>query len=81
MDTLYRIAGYLRLSKEDGDTEESNSITSQRSIIENKINELGNEFELVDFYIDDGYTGLNTNRPSFQRMLQDIECQIYFYIR
>ncbi len=73
MDTLYRIAGYLRLSKEDGDTEESNSITSQRSIIENKINELGNEFELVDFYIDDGYTGLNTNRPSFQRMLQDIE--------
>ena len=73
MDKLYRIAGYLRLSKEDGDTEESNSITSQRSIIENKINELGNEFKLVEFYIDDGYTGLNTNRPSFQRMLVDIE--------
>lgn len=34
MDKLYRIAGYLRLSKEDGDTEESNSIMSQRSIVE-----------------------------------------------
>ena len=69
----YKVAGYLRLSTEDGDKEVSDSIVSQRSIIENKINELGNEFELVDFYIDDGYTGLNTNRPSFQRMLQDIE--------
>ncbi len=69
----YKVAGYLRLSAEDGDKEVSDSIVSQRSIIENKIKELGNNFELVDFYVDDGYTGLNTNRPSFQRMLQDIE--------
>ncbi|MBP3707247.1 MAG: recombinase family protein [Clostridia bacterium] len=69
----YKVAGYLRLSTEDGDKEVSDSIISQRSIIENKIKELGEDFELVDFYIDDGYTGLNTNRPSFQRMLQDVE--------
>jgi len=69
----YKVAGYLRLSTEDGDKDVSDSIVSQRSIIENKIKELGNDFELVDFYIDDGYTGLNTNRPSFQRMLGDIE--------
>lgn len=69
----YKVAGYLRLSTEDGDKEVSDSIISQKSIIENKIKELGNEFELVDYYIDDGYTGLNTNRPSFQRMLKDIE--------
>lgn len=69
----YKVAGYLRLSTEDGDKEVSDSIVSQKSIIENKLKELGNEFELVDYYIDDGYTGLNTNRPSFQRMLKDIE--------
>ena len=69
----YKVAGYLRLSKEDGDKEESDSIVSQKSIIENKIKELGNDYELFDLYIDDGYTGLNTDRPSFQRMLKDIE--------
>lgn len=69
----YMVAGYLRLSKEDGDKEESDSIISQKSIIKNKIKELGSEYELFDLYIDDGYTGLNTNRPNFQRMLKDIE--------
>lgn len=73
MRNKYRVGGYLRLSREDGDKEESDSIGSQRSIIEEKIRQLGDEFELYDFYIDDGYTGLNTDRPSFQRMLEDIE--------
>lgn len=72
-NTKYYVAGYLRLSKEDGDKEESDSIGSQRSIIETRIKELGENFELFDLYIDDGYTGLNTNRPSFQKMLRDIE--------
>ena len=69
----YKVAGYLRLSQEDGDKDVSDSIVSQKNIIEKKIRELGKEFFLVDYYIDDGYTGLNTNRPDFQRMLQDIE--------
>ena len=69
----YKVAGYLRLSKEDGDKEESDSIVSQKGIIENKIKELGSDYELFDLYIDDGYTGLNTDRPNFQRMLKDIE--------
>ena len=73
MRNKYRVGGYLRISREDGDKEESDSIGSQRSIIEEKIKQLGDEFELYDFYIDDGYTGLNTDRPSFQRMLEDIE--------
>lgn len=73
MRNKYRVGGYLRLSREDGDKEESDSIGSQRSIIEEKVKQLGDEFELYDFYIDDGYTGLNTDRPSFQRMLEDIE--------
>lgn len=73
MRNKYKVGGYLRLSREDGDKEESDSIGSQRSIIEEKVKQLGEEFELYDFYIDDGYTGLNTDRPSFQRMLEDIE--------
>ena len=69
----YKVAGYLRLSQEDGDKDVSDSIVSQKNIIDKKIQEFGEEFLLVDYYIDDGYTGLNTNRPNFQRMLQDIE--------
>ena len=32
-----------------------------------------NGYEIYDYYIDDGYSGLNYNRPNFQRLLQDIE--------
>lgn len=73
MKNKYKVAGYLRLSVEDGDKEVSDSIISQKNIILEKIKELGDEFELYDFYIDDGYTGLNTDRPNFQRMLDDID--------
>ena len=72
-NSIYKVAGYLRLSREDGDKEESDSIGSQRSIITHKLEELGEEFELIDFYIDDGYTGLNTDRPAFQKMLEDTQ--------
>lgn len=73
MNEKYKVAAYLRLSQEDGDKDVSDSIVSQRNIIENKVKELGEEFIIVDYYIDDGYTGLNTDRPNFQRMLADIE--------
>ena len=73
MNEKYRVAAYLRLSQEDGDKDVSDSIVSQRNIIENKVKELGEDFIIVDYYIDDGYTGLNTDRPNFQRMLADIE--------
>ena len=72
-NSIYKVAGYLRLSREDGDKEESDSIGSQRSIIIRKLENLGQDFELIDFYIDDGYTGLNTDRPAFQKMLEDIK--------
>ena len=73
MQKTYKVAAYLRLSQEDGDKEVSDSIVSQKNIIEEKIKELGENFEIEDYYIDDGYTGLNTNRPNFQRMISDIE--------
>lgn len=67
-----RVAKYIRLSREDGDDRESESVENQRDIIDNYI--LGHE-ELIEAgeYVDDGYTGTNFNRPGFQRMLKDIE--------
>ena len=73
MNEKYKVAAYLRLSQEDGDKEVSDSIISQKNIINKKVEELGKEFYIVDYYIDDGYTGLNTDRPAFQKMLLDLE--------
>jgi len=73
MNEKYKVAAYLRLSQEDGDKDVSDSIVSQKNIIDNKVKELGEDFCVVDYYIDDGYTGLNTDRPAFQKMISDIE--------
>ena len=68
-----KVAAYLRLSKEEFNNEkESNSITNQRQIIDNYLEE-HKEYKLVDYYIDDGYSGTNFDRPEFQRMLEDIK--------
>jgi DNA invertase Pin-like site-specific DNA recombinase len=50
---------------------ESMSITSQKAILEYKAKELG--ITDYQFYVDDGYSGTNFNRPDFQRMIRDIE--------
>lgn len=42
-------------------------------MITQKVEELRENFKLIDFYIDDGYTGLNTDRPLIQRMITDCE--------
>ena len=69
----YKVAAYLRLSKEEfSNVKESNSITNQRQIIDNYLKE-HKEYVLIDYYIDDGYSGTNFNRPEFQRMLEDIK--------
>ena len=69
----YKVAAYIRLSKEEYSNEkESNSITNQRQIIDNYLEE-HKEYKLVDYYVDDGYTGTNFDRPEFQRMLEDIK--------
>ena len=69
----YKVGAYLRLSKEEYNNEkESNSITNQRQIIDNYVKE-HKEYKLVDYYVDDGYSGTNFDRPEFQRMLEDIK--------
>jgi site-specific DNA recombinase len=60
----------MRLSREDGSME-SSSIGSQRRILRDYAR--SNGLEIVDEYIDDGYSGTNFERPSFQRMIDDIE--------
>ena len=62
---------YCRLSKDDGQDAESNSISNQKTFLAQKAKEYG----LTDtrYYVDDGYTGTNFNRPGFQKMLEDIE--------
>ena len=71
--TKYRTAAYLRLSKGDGDAgSESNSISSQRLIIDRFLQE-NPDFELTETYVDDGYTGTNFERPAMKKMLEDID--------
>ena len=69
---------YCRLSIEDGRENESMSISNQKALLRDFAEKNG----LLDyeFYVDDGYTGRNFNRPSFQRMIADIEAGSYIEI-
>lgn len=74
---LYKAAIYLRLSKGDDDLSslekaESNSITNQRLITMSYI-ENHPEIKFVEEYQDDGYTGMNFDRPGLKRMMEDID--------
>ena len=62
---------YCRLSKDDGQDAESNSISNQKTFLAQKAKEYG--LSDTRYYVDDGYTGTNFNRPGFQKMLEDIE--------
>ena len=68
----YKVAKYLRLSRDDGDDRESESIENQRDIVDSYIKE-HEELDDCGEYVDDGYTGTNFNRPGFKKMLEDIE--------
>ena len=69
---LFNAAVYIRLSREDGDKEESDSVGNQRKLLTEYVNK-HDDFILYDVYIDDGFTGTNFDRPDFHRMIADIE--------
>ena len=69
---LFNVAIYIRLSREDGDKEESDSVGNQRKLLTEYVNK-HDDFILYDVYIDDGFTGTNFDRPDFHRMIADIE--------
>lgn len=66
---LYRAILYLRLSKEDGDKEESYSISNQRDLGLDYLSKHP-EIKLIHTLVDDGYTGSNFQRPNFQKMIE-----------
>ena len=67
----WRAALYIRLSRDDGDKQESNSVTNQREILKEHL-KLHPDIVLHDTYVDDGWSGTNFNRPGFTRMMEDI---------
>ena len=70
-DPFINTALYIRLSVEDG-KKRSNSIENQQLIIDDYLSDKP-EFRVYDTYIDNGLTGATFDRPSFQRMISDIE--------
>lgn len=73
---IYQAAIYLRLSKEDGDVAaggrpESNSISNQKDLIMDYVGKHP-EIHVHSVRVDDGYSGVDFNRPNFQQMLDDI---------
>ena len=64
---------YCRISLDDGGDNESMSISNQKLLLKDHAEKLG-MFQ-YEYYVDDGYTGRNFNRPSFRRMIADIEAR------
>ena len=76
----YRAAVYLRLSREDGDVADggkqgSNSIANQKELVMDYLKSHP-EITVVSTYTDDGFSGVNFERPEFQRMLSDIRATV-----
>ena len=71
--TDYHVALYIRLSKEDESEGPSQSVTNQRSLLDEFVQE--HRLQVYDTYIDDGWSGTNFDRPAFQRMVADIEAK------
>lgn len=68
----YKVGIYVRLSKENArDEEESLSIENQKLILTKHVRDKG--WELIEIYRDDGFSGVNQDRPALQKMLQDIK--------
>jgi len=76
MDTtkVWNTCGYLRLSHEDGDKEESNSIAGQRDLIRDYLNRHP-ELRECGMKVDDGFTGSNFDRPAFREMMDDVKAR------
>ena len=71
VEVKWNVGIYCRLSSDDGDNAESDSIKNQRELITYYLkNE--HDLKIVDYYVDDGYSGTSFNRPGFKRMFSDV---------
>ena len=71
--TDYHVALYIRLSKEDESEGPSQSVQNQESLLREFVQQ--HRLSVYDIYVDDGWSGTNFDRPSFQRMVADIEAK------
>ena len=69
----YHAALYIRLSKEDESEGPSQSVQNQESLLREFVQQ--HRLSVYDTYVDDGWSGTNFDRPSFQRMIADIEAK------
>jgi len=69
-----RTGEYLRLSREDGDKLESDSIKNQRELIKEFLTQ-HQGLNLVEEYVDDGYSGTSYERPAFKRLIEDVKTE------
>ena len=72
IDKKYQAALYIRLSKEDGDKEESNSVSNQRDLIYSFLEDKG-DIQVCEEKVDDGYSGVGFDRPALNSMLEDVK--------
>ena len=70
---VWMVGLYLRLSKDDDNLGESTSIGNQRDLLTSVCKAQG--WTIVDEYQDDGFTGLNMDRPGLQRLLADVKAK------
>ncbi len=70
-DVVYKSAIYCRLSKDDEQVGESVSIETQKMMLIDYCED--HKYEIYDIYVDDGFSGLNYDRPAFIRLLNDID--------
>ena len=69
----YHVALYIRLSKEDENEGPSESVTNQKSLLNEFVQQ--HRLSVYDTYVDDGWSGTSFDRPAFQRMIGDIEAK------
>ncbi|MCI9116591.1 MAG: recombinase family protein [Acutalibacter sp.] len=69
---VWNACGYVRLSREDGDKEESNSVTGQKDLIRDYLSRHEDLHER-GMKVDDGFTGSNFQRPAFQEMMGEVK--------
>ena len=72
MTSVYQAALYARISREDGDKSESDSIVNQKDLIKEFLKNMP-DIKLVSEHIDDGYSGVNFDRPAFNAMISDVK--------
>ncbi len=68
---IYRTCGYARLSAEDSGKPGTDTIQSQKELIQNYI-DAQPDMELVSIFCDNGWTGTNFNRPAFEALMDDV---------